>query len=278
MSRSCSRAALGALILSLVSSLIIGLSIGLFTGPARAAGEPGGQKIWSVQSHLDFSSKYVWRGLAIDDDPVLQPWAQLDIYGFSLNLCSTIELTDAIYYGEQGSGKGKFTELDITASYTHQFGPLYLTGGLIHYTFPNTGVPATTELFATVTYGWLISPSITVYHEVVHHNGFYGNLALTWQQELSPFPELSWLVEVKAALGLADTKHNNFFFFMDRGGLNDFSILVSLTQRWQPEWLGGAWVNLRPSIGYSSMLISDIREYLDRPDPIWFGFSVGIGY
>jgi hypothetical protein len=133
---------------------------------------------------MDFYSKYIWRGIRLDNDPVLQPSFTVSVNGFSANAWGSYDLG--------GDDNLSSNETDTTLSYAHTFenltvgnvalSPVTITGGNIYYDFPGTNT-YTSELFAGVTYGSFLSPSVTYYYDYIDESkgggdGNYVVLAL----------------------------------------------------------------------------------------------------
>lgn len=117
---------------------------------------------------VDFMSNYVWRGIKLSKDIVIQPSVNIGYAGFNMNIWSNL---DTNYYGDlPGSGKKfKHTETDITLSYTHEFDKLSLTGGLIYYGLESAA--DTQELYLTASYGVLLKPTLSFYYDIKEGNG-----------------------------------------------------------------------------------------------------------
>lgn len=118
------------------------------------------------------NSKYIWRGIVLNDHPVFQPSVTLGGGGLEFNIWGNMDLTDD--YGNQYN----FTEADYTLSYGHDFDACAWTVGVITYTFPNTDFASTSEAFVGVTLTDVpLGPSLTAYYDYDEVEGFYLELA-----------------------------------------------------------------------------------------------------
>ena len=75
-------------------SLVVGMLATGARAQEEAAAAAGDEKPWSIDAALDYNSKYVWRGILVTDDPVLQPSITFAFKGFSLNIWANMDLTD----------------------------------------------------------------------------------------------------------------------------------------------------------------------------------------
>lgn len=139
----------------------------------------------SMSGAIDFNSKYIWRGIRLDNDPVLQPSFTVSAYGFSANVWGSYDLA--------GDDNLSSNETDTTLSYSYTFedlsigpialSPITVTGGNIYYDFPGTNT-YTSEVFAGITYGCFLSPTVTYYYDYIDESkgggdGNYVALALS---------------------------------------------------------------------------------------------------
>jgi len=129
----------------------------------------------SFDVRTDIYSAYVWRGKALDKHAVMQPSAiaTLDAkdYGsFSLKVWSNWDLSQRSGDSKETRTGGGINVLNLTPSYTKNFGPVGLTVGNIFYTFPGDGYPnnskSTYELYTALVYrNPVVTPSLSVYYD-----------------------------------------------------------------------------------------------------------------
>ena len=105
--------------------LIVILLWGTVSGSSLMAEEP---KV-EVDAEALVVSKYVWRGLEVNEDPVLQPALTVTYGGFSFNIWGNMDLTDfgedeCVYTSDCESRAGQFTEIDLTLDYSRSFDKL----------------------------------------------------------------------------------------------------------------------------------------------------------
>ena len=87
------------------------VALGLFFASAAAAGagemEENGLPL-SCGAEAGIYSKYIWRGLEVNDKGVSQPEVWVSLYGFEAGVWGNLELTDTL------ENKGKFIEVDYS--------------------------------------------------------------------------------------------------------------------------------------------------------------------
>ena len=75
----------------------------------------------SVETNLGVNSKYLWRGIEMNEDPVFQPEVKFGFKGFSATVWGNLELTSVHNgHGEDGDS-GDFTEIDYIFDYSGNF-------------------------------------------------------------------------------------------------------------------------------------------------------------
>ena len=170
-----------------------------------------------------FLNQYNWRGINVVNGAVWQP--SLDVaYGeWSFNFWTNYELTGVSAY----TGKGRFTELDSTVTYSGVSGEADWGLGFIHYQFPSVGAAATSELFGTYSKPMGEgSMSLAAYFDVDQAHGWYLNVA--YDQDLGVVTSGESSQEVSfswgTALGFGDKSHNLFYYGNSEANFADFSV------------------------------------------------------
>ena len=130
---------------------------------------------FGVEYSVDFgvSSAFMWRGIVLNKDAVLQSSATVAGKGFSANIWTNVELTNI------NNLRGNITEIDYTFSYEKQIDKFNVTGGFITYTFPHMGAGATTEVFAGASVNTVLNPSVTVFWDIDEVRGVYVQFGIS---------------------------------------------------------------------------------------------------
>ncbi len=186
------------------------------TPVASMAQEAAAEEASTLSASIDVPvlSAYVWRGLVLNDEGVLQPSATISKGGFSLNYWQNFALTD------QSTGdEFEFSEHDVTVSYSFAC-PITkadITLGVVNYDFPNPsvdheGIPSlvddTREAFAIFGWSCPANPTIAVYYDFKEADGFYANLGVGHSVGLNDNVSLDF----GANAGWADGDWNTFYF------------------------------------------------------------------
>jgi uncharacterized protein (TIGR02001 family) len=125
---------------------------------------------WDVSCDLSAQSKYVWRGLLLNDEPVFQPSLTLNHGGFSASVWFNVDLTDV------NGRQLEHNEIDYWASYTFSGERLDLSVTAYTYTFPHTSFASTTELWASLEWKTFLDPTLTVVRDIDEIDGTYAML------------------------------------------------------------------------------------------------------
>lgn len=139
-------------------------------------------KAADVTAAMDINTAYVWRGLTFNDGIVFQPSIDIAKGGFGLNVWGNFDADD--YDGALDSGE--FSEVDLTASYSFDIGPVSTGVGIIEYLFP-AGGESTTELFVTagMDFGGGFSGGLELYYDVDQVEDFYATASVGYGVDIS---------------------------------------------------------------------------------------------
>jgi len=124
----------------------------------------------SVTSKTDYFGKYVYRGLNLSDDPVVQQ-----------NILINHKKLTAWLFGNYNVETKQINELDAIFDFTtpiNKKGNLLLSLGHGTYTFPGTDIKKTQEVYAGLTLDnpKLLNPSLFLFHDFKDGKGNYVEL------------------------------------------------------------------------------------------------------
>lgn len=212
---------------------------------------------------LDINTAYVWRGLTFNDGFVLQPSLDVAKNGFGLNVWSNFDLDD--YDGAVDSGE--FSEVDLTGSYTHTFGPVDVSVGIIEYLFPS-GADSTTEVFAGLDagVGAGFSVSCTLYYDFDQVDDFFIDAGISYSYSINEPTTLS----LTGSVGYAGEDFAAFYAGGADGGFFNYALTASVNYAVTDAF--GVGVN----INYSDSLDDDVLPD-DTVDTTLFG-GINITY
>lgn len=171
------------------------------------------------------SSKYVWRGIAFNEDTVnqgdLSVSVDTDAGTFGAAAWYNLDTTDENGY------EFETTELDLVLSWDKSFDSLSVGAGLINYQFPNLGGNSdTTEIYASLGLDTTLAPSITVYYDIDDADGLYFDLGIGHSFEIGKFETP---LDLGATLGFADSNQSEFYYGADDAGFTNMSVAASMT-------------------------------------------------
>jgi uncharacterized protein (TIGR02001 family) len=171
--------------------------------PLRAAEAPDGQEL-SLKLQLDYASKYMWRGIAYNADPVVKPSLVLGYSGLELNISGIIDSNN--YWGREDN----FEEVDYDLSY-HQAvnDQLTLKGGVIYFFYPGQSSPADVAVYLRGTYDSFLQPELTAYYDCRNAEGWYLSLKVSHEIPLPAVHENLALI-LDNTLGWASSNWNNY--------------------------------------------------------------------
>lgn len=187
------------------------IALTLATGVALADTTPV-----TTSADIAINSKYVWRGINITDDVVVQPSFTFGWQKWSLNLWGNYETTNVNGF------KNRFTEVDTTLTYSDTAANGTWSAGVINYAFPNTGGSDTTEFFGTYTFGQAFNPTVGLYWDVDEANGIYLNFSASDTKDVPGTPGASW--GWNASVGYGTEDHNQFYYGSNKASLADWKL------------------------------------------------------
>jgi len=205
---------------------------------------------FDVEVGADLFSHYVWRGLILTDEPVLQPSLTLSTCGFSFNVWGSVDMTDI---NEDLGPDYRLQELDYTASYgfTATEG-LDVEVGVIQYTFPGTEYKSTREVYGSLALSAVpyVTPSITAYYDFDQADGWYVSAALDSSFALTEKLGL----DLGASLGFCDDSYSDFYYWGADGGLSDLNFSAGLSYQVNDMFSVGV------SAGYMVLVGNDVKD------------------
>lgn len=123
-------------------------------------------------------TQYIWRGQELSRDSiVMQPYVTVGYAGFSANIWGNMDTNTKL------TDETKWTETDITLSYSKEIGITTLTGGYIYYALDS--IDDSQELFASASLNLPLKPTLTIYREMAHYPSWYLTAKLSHTVEFS---------------------------------------------------------------------------------------------
>jgi len=215
---------------------------------------------------LDFYSKYIWRGFALDKDPVLQPSFSLSSHGLTFTAWGNMD-TD-------NSDSLDSNEIDLTVDYTKTFGIFSVSAGHTYYDFIGTnGYSKEFYVGAGLSQipglDWPVTLGFKYYRDYgdQNHGGGLGNYfetALGYSFALLKEPQINM------DLGVVNGYNHNLFMAGDGGQTTlsaGFSIPLTKSLIFKPK--------LNYTIPYGDLADDNIGN---QDDLVWGGFSMSYSF
>lgn len=244
-------------------SRILAATIALCVG-AGASAEDAERP--TVGADVAVVSKYVWRGLILTDDPVLQPSLTVGYKGLGLNVWANTDLTDV------NGTPGEVNELDYTLDYSFSVKKVNLSVGAIQYTFPHTSFEPTTELYGTAALDVLFSPTVKIYWDVDEVGGVYGTVGIGHSFPLKEVKGITPSLDLSGSLGYATSGWNEGYYGVKSSGLVDLLLTVGL-----PVPIDGH-LSITPYLSYSQVIDGDLKNAVAHDKATFFGATLSLAF
>lgn len=205
---------------------------------------------------VPFFSKYVWRGVNLINDPVLQPSFNVSFEGWNLNLWGNYDIDNS----------KRFNEFDTTLSYTGMLSQGAWTVGYVDYAFPGSGIAHTREFFGNFSFNHDWSPYVQLNFDVDEIDGLYARVGASKSVETT-----AGEIDFHGWFGYGDTNMNNALYGNNKSGLADFGIEATWSKSLSENATG--YVKL----GYTTLLDSKHLQGQSNRNNFIFGFGVGFG-
>jgi hypothetical protein len=164
----------------------------LFSNPGLAlekASDNGGLKTeWGAETAC--YSRYMSRGIASSEGPVLQPSAWVALNDFTLSYFGNYVLT-------REKQQGRFNEADISLAWGRQWNGFEIEPKVTLYTYPNTEDQSQYEAGFTLARDlghWTLSTFNSVTFAAAEQTSYYGEIALGYRQDF--LEKLSFTAEL----------------------------------------------------------------------------------
>jgi hypothetical protein len=226
---------------------------------------------FSASVSAGYYSKYIWRGQNVNDSSVMQTNVSGSAYGFTGSIWSNIDLTKDSHTAPNNAGE--FSEIDYTLDYSKSI-PKSKAGfslGIVHYLYPNTPAPATTEIYGGLSFAVPLSPKITWYRDVNMINGSYIQISAGHSiEKLAKWNDRYYMgLSVNGSIGAAGSGYNRGYFKVNEAQFNDLTLGISVPFNLKH-------ICITPSINISTMLDEKIGKaaWDERRNNVWAGLTL----
>lgn len=223
---------------------------------------------WTIEIDVPILSQYVFRGVVLNDEAVLQPqifayheWSDGAWAGAGLFL--NTELTN--YSGRAG----EITEVDWCAEGGLPTSLGWFSTGVATYTYPDHEFASTSEAFIA----WEadcegLIPRLELWYDFDQGDGFYARAescaSWAWAD--------SWTACVTAGIGAMDRDYADYTVGAAVSGLADLGACAQLSWVWSEST---AFVLCAAA---STLLDRTYRDAVSDPDPLWIGLSCNFAF
>lgn len=199
---------------------------------------------------LDANSAYVWRGMTLNNGFVLQPSMDVSQGGFAFNVWGNYDVDD--YNGTLN--ENRFSEVDLTGTYTHKIGSVDASVGVIHYLFPEAKEGAdthTTELFVGLAYdlGAGFNISTKFYYDIDAVSDYFVTAGLGYTYDLNPQTALG----LSGMISYAGEDFTAYYVGGTDSGFFNYTLTASVKYKVNDAFSIGANVNLTDNLDSKAM-------------------------
>ncbi len=188
---------------------------------AGLAGLRGQESAPYLGASLDLNSRYIWRGMAWSQGPVLQPSVWSSLLGFNILAWANADLG-------LDTGRRGFNEIDVFVEGTSGRSGLAVVPGLNLYTYPGRGEDSPWTAEAVITFYLPIGPVwLSLENDVdirAYPGAYYAELGLETGREVSE--KISW--EAALALSFASADFNEAYLGMRKNSFTACSVHCGL--------------------------------------------------
>lgn len=205
---------------------------------------------------VDFLSRYVFRGFAYSEGPVVQPLGYLSARGLTFEVFGSMNLTD------EDLLQHEFNEGDISLYYAKTWNEITFEPGATYYVYPEeTGFPDTTEVYLTLyrSFGPLDFALLNSVDIDAYDGFYYASIEVAHERELRP--KLSAELSVLLDFGTDPTTKDDTYVVT----IPEFSVSWNLTEN----------LHLRPHISFAHFLYDDFTE---SPANNLVNFGLALGF
>jgi hypothetical protein len=235
------------------------------------------------------ATRFVHRGMTLVDRPVLQPKLGIGmntVHGdrLGVEVEASMDLsndTGAAWFPDGHAGR--FTQIELLASWQRQIGDVSVTAGIHNYILPNgiefiSGSPAgsergsTSEVFARVTASVLeANPYVSVHYDYDEVDGLYLRAGIAEDIPLGNLLE-NLSLGLDGSLGYVSKEQGDWMYDIKEDGFADLRGEIVL------KWQCDTRTQVRAGAHGSLIVDNDIDDWFRDigidDDPIWFTIGV----
>lgn len=164
---------------------------------------------------LNFSSEYIWRGMELNHQFVMQPSARISESGFELEALGNMDMSSS------NDNRGKFTRWIYRAGLAQRSREGSAAISYYYYDNAELGFAKTQEVALEVSYGYPFFGGGDIYYDFDNANGFYFRGIIGFYGDIGPLRIIP-----KFTLSYATNNYQNHYFNVNEDSFLD--IVASL--------------------------------------------------
>ena len=228
--------------------------------PAQSAEK---QSSFTYGAEMDFNSRFVWRGLLLDDGPVGEPSAWISAFGFTLTAYSNVALTSA-------SGGAGLKATGLTLTYDRDWEKLKVEAALDGYMGRQSSdfeSQNTMEGSLKLSYpaGSLRVFTTHAFDVLAYRGSYFGDAGLEYGRQVTKNTEFT----IAVRSGWASAKFNDVYIGVNKSAVNFVGVEGS------GAYYLGSRMYFRPHIEFSSITDPRLRSQLAPANIVNFGLAFG---
>jgi hypothetical protein len=214
-------------------------------------------------AEMDFNSRNVWRGLLLEEGPVMQPSAWISAFGFTLTAYSNVAMTSA-------SGGAGLKATGLTLTYDRDWEKLKLEAALDAYMGrQSSDIEAQNTMEGSLKLSYPAGPlrifTTHAFDVLAYRGSYFGEAGLEYERQVTNNTEF----RISVRSGWASAKFNDVYIGVNKSAFNLVGVEGSLTHYLGPR------LYFRPHIEFSSITDRRLRGQLAPADIVTFGLAFG---
>jgi len=221
------------------------------------------ESTFTYGAEMDFNSRYVWRGLLLDDGPIGQSSAWISAFGFTLTAWSNVAMTNT-------SGGSGLQSGGLTMAYNRDWEKLKIEAAIEAYTgqqAPDIEAQNTMESSLKLSYpaGPLRIFTTHAFDVLAYRGSYFGEAGLEYAKQITKSTEFT----ISVRSGWASSKFNDVYIGVNKSAFNFVGVEGSLT------YYLGRRMYFRPHVEFSSITDRMLRGQLAPANIVNFGLAFG---
>jgi MltA-interacting protein MipA len=214
-------------------------------------------------AETDFNSGYVWRGLLLDEGPVMQPSAWVSAFGFTFTAYSNVALASA----SEGAG---LNSGGLILTYERDWEKLRIEAALDAYMGrQSSDIESRNTMEGSLGLSYPVGPlrifTTHAFDVLAYRGSYFGEAGIEYEMQVTKSAEFT----ISVRSGWASSKFNDVYIGVNKSAFNYVGAQGSLT------YYLGPHMYLQPHIEFSSITDQRLRGQLSPANIFTFGLAFG---